>query len=106
MQLNIFERIILIDTLPKEGHYADLKAIRLAREVLTLNEEEVKATGYFEQEGKAFFEPQPALALIKDIPISEWVTNTIQSILVKKEKDGKLEDRSLTLYDKFVMANE
>jgi hypothetical protein len=106
MQLNIFERIVLIDMLPKEGHYADLKALRVAREVLSLTEEEVKEVGYFEQDGKAFFDIQKGTTLYKEFPISEWVTDTVQSILAKKDKEGKLEEKCVTLFDKFVIANE
>lgn len=106
MQLNIFERIVLIDTLPKEGHYADLKALRIAREVLSLNDEEVKEIDYSEHDGKAYFDVQKGLTTYKEIPISEWVTNTVQAILMKKDKDGKLEEKYITLFDKFVMENE
>lgn len=106
MQLNIFERIVLIDLLPKEGHYADLKALRVAREVLSLTKEEIEDIGYFEQDGKAFFDIQKGTDLYKEFPISEWVTYTVQSVLAKKDKEGKLEEKCVTLFDKFVIANE
>jgi hypothetical protein len=110
MLLNIPERITLFDILPKEGHYADVVTLRRAREVLSLTAEEVKEINYREEakgDGRmAFFDVNKAIVIAKDIPIDEWTTRTIQTILSKMEKDGKLSEKFVPLFEKFVINYE
>ncbi len=86
MILNIPERILLVDLLPKEGHYADLLTLRKAKETMSLTSEEVKEIQYVERDtadgGKmAFFDTSKAVVLNKEIPIDEWTTNTIKNLV-------------------------
>lgn len=107
MQLNIPERIVLIDLLPKEGHYADIVTIRRARETLAITPDEIQAISYREEEGDggrmAYFDVAKANSMFANIPLDEWITMTIQSVLAKKEKEGKMEDKFVSLYEKFVI---
>jgi hypothetical protein len=108
VKLNIFERFTLLDLLPKEGHYADLMTLRRAREILAITAEEKHALNYSEKDDGqskiAFFDVTKALEMEKDLPVDEWTTRTVQNILAKIEKDGKLSERLLSLYEKFVVS--
>jgi hypothetical protein len=108
MILNVPDRITLFGILPTEGHYADIVTLRRAKEVLSLTEEEIKATKYHEEEvGKtrmAYYDIAIANSLEKDIPLDEWTTRTISGILSKMEKEGKIAERFVSLFEKFVIA--
>jgi predicted transcriptional regulator len=109
MKLNITERISLFDLLPKEGHFADLITLRKAREIFALTEQEIIDLQYREEETQngrmAYFDVNKA-AEEKDLPVDEWTTRTIQKALAKIEKDGKLSEKLMSLYMKFVINNE
>lgn len=109
MKLNITERISLFDLLPKEGHFADLITLRKAKEIFALTEQEIVYLQYREEETEngrmAYFDHTKAEEE-KDLPVDEWTTRTIQKALAKIEKDGKLSEKLMTLYVKFVINNE
>jgi hypothetical protein len=109
MKLNITERISLFDLLPKEGHFADLITLRKARGIFALTEQEIIDLQYREEETQngrvAYFDNNKA-AEEKDLPVDEWTTRTIQKALAKIEKDGKLSEKMMSLYMKFVINNE
>ena len=111
MHLNIPERITLIDLLPKEGHYADLVSLRKARDILSLTDDEVKDLDYKEVPNDsggrtAYFDPIKASELVRDLPMDEWTTRTVENILSKMDKEGKLKEKYLSLYQKFVIEHE
>lgn len=101
MQLNVLERVVALEILPSQGTYADLVEIRKARETLALREDDLKQIQYDAKTEK--FDPILASKHGIDIPVSEWAANTLRSILLQKEKDKKLSDKELTLYEKFVL---
>jgi hypothetical protein len=104
MELNIPERLNVLSLLPKEGTYANIKEVRKAREIIALNSDDLKAIDFVPAEDK--YDPVKADNYYRDIPISEWVTNTIQGILVKKSTDGKLAIELMSVYEKFVLDHE
>ena len=42
MKLSVFERLILLNVMPKEGDFTTLKIIRNLQEALSFSEEELK----------------------------------------------------------------
>lgn len=107
MNLNIQERLGLLELLPKEGGYAALKEVRKAKETFALTPQEIKDIKYTEK-------PAPAGNSItinwdtdkeieKDLPISEYITGSIKDALVKLEKNGSMREQFFTLYEKFVL---
>lgn len=108
MELNVPERLIVLDLLPKEGHYADIITLRRARGLLSLTFEEVKTIDYKEESGAegqilAYFDPQKSNELVVDIPIDAWTTSTIEVALAKLEKEGKMSEKYASLYEKFIV---
>ena len=103
MKLLIAERLILLEMLPKEGDFASLKEIRRARESLGIPPDEQQVIE-FKQDGNQVMWNQEKGAYLKDIPLSEWTTTTIQDELRDRNKKKKLQEREFSLYEKFIVA--
>ena len=107
MKLNIQERLGLMELLPREGGYAALKELRRAREIFSLTPEEIKEVNYTET-------PAPVgrgttihwdteKETLKELPVSEYITDEIKKALEKLERDKRLSEQYFTLYEKFVL---
>jgi len=108
MILEVYERLALLDLLPKEDTYAGMKSIRRAREVLGLTPEEAKELDYkpIEKDGKlqVFLNIEKAMKAAREIPLDEYITNKIRTMLADLEKKGKLNDQTFSLFEKFVVT--
>jgi len=107
MKLNVAERLQVLELLPQEGKYAALKALRKARETISLTPQEIKEINYVEA-------PAPAgrgvvitwdvdKEKVREIPFDEYITTVIRDVLVKMDKENKLNERTFSLYEKFVI---
>jgi hypothetical protein len=104
MKLTLLERNILAQLLPTEGHYSDMNEVRKLKSYLTYTSEEMKQ---FQMEvlpdGRLNWkDTEDSILYLADIPCTEWVTNTIQTILTNLEQRGQLKEYQMTLYEKFV----
>ncbi len=105
MELNIKERLGLLELLPREENYAALKELRKAREVIALTPDEIIEFEFVETptgHGSVSITWNTAKEREKDIPLDEYVTTSIQSILSKLDKEKKLSDQTFSLFEKFV----
>ena len=108
MKLEVHERIGLVGLLPKEGGYEALKAIRVARESLSFTPDEIEFYQIKSVVGEngipvTNWNAGKAAEQIKDIPVSEYITSLFRKKLAEIEKQGKLNDNLMSLYDKFVV---
>ncbi|MHA2086149.1 MAG: hypothetical protein ACXAB9_12645 [Candidatus Thorarchaeota archaeon] len=108
MKLEVHERIALLQLLPTEGTYAGIKAIRRAREMISFQKDEIdfyKIESGVRPDGSSFtnWDPAKAMEQIKDVPVDEYVTDVIRKSLAELEVEGKLNDQTLSLYEKFVV---
>lgn len=104
MKLTLRERQVLKMILPTEGHFSDLVEYRKLKELLDFTVEEVKEFDIqFFQNGQITWNHAKAATYLKDIACTEWVTTEIQSILRNREREGKLLEQELTLYEKFIV---
>jgi hypothetical protein len=127
MKLSVLERLILLNLLPVEGSFTNLKLLRIARENLSFNEEENKALA-FRQEGSQMvwndfatfnkstgelLEGTPALVERamnerrtvvgeKEVEIGEVVTKMVVEELKKLDREEKLKNEHMSLYEKFI----
>jgi hypothetical protein len=133
MKLSVLERLILLNLLPVEGSFTNLKLLRIARENLSFNEEENKALA-FRQEGSQMvwndfatfnkstgelLEGTPALVERamnknpesferrtvvgeKEVEIGEVVTKMVVEELKKLNREEKLKNEHMSLYEKFI----
>ena len=108
MKLEVHERIALMQLLPTEGDYAGLKSIRVAREMISFDKDELdfyEITSGVGADGNSFtnWNPKKAMEQVKDVPVDEFITNLIRKILADLEGKGKLTDQTISLYEKFVV---
>ena len=101
MKLSVFDRIVLLNILPKEGNFATLKIIRKLREDLSFDEAENKALDFqFEENGQVKWRTDADI--IKDVQIGEKANDIIIDSLKELDKQKKLKDQHYSIYEKFV----
>ncbi len=104
MILNVSERLTMLGILPKEGSFATLKILNELRMNLSYTEDEMKEWEivddkeamkiYWEENGEA------------DIPIGEKATGIIVDELRSLDKNKKLPELAMTVYEKFIPTIE
>ena len=100
MELNVFNRLILLNILPKEGDFTTLKIIRKLREDLSFSEEEHKLLQFKQENGSIQWQQDTAGP--KDIIIGEKASDVISDALKKLDKEKKLQEIHYDLYEMFV----
>ncbi len=100
MELKVYDRLILLNILPKEGDFTTLKIIRKLREDLSFSESE-HATLNFKQDGGNVQWKQEG-DIPKEISIGEKATDIIVEVLKKLDKEKKLQESHYRIYELFV----
>ena len=101
MKLTINERIVLFELLPKEGSFSTLKILREAREALELTPKERKDWEVqITPQGAIQWNPKKAKAV--EVNMKD-VQDIAKAALEKLDKDEKLADQHVTLYEKIVL---
>ena len=108
VKLEVQERLALLGLLSAdEEHYEALKTLRRAKEMLAFTPEEIEALDFKQNvvDGKMQFtwNTDVGPSMLRDIPVDEWTTQRIRRLLSAEEAEGKLKDRHVTLYEKFVI---
>jgi len=99
MKVNVLERLILLNILPKEGSYANIKLLRVARENLSFDEKENKALNFQQNEGGLKWSDS---VKDKEIELGEVVTQMVVKELKKMDDEGKIMEDHISLYEKFM----
>lgn len=104
MILNVDERLTLLGVLPGERNAADMRILRDLRMNLSYTEEERKEWGitanqetmkiHWKENGEA------------EIPIGEIATSIVVDVLRKLDEQGKVTEKILFVYDKFIPVTE
>ena len=82
MLLEIQERLALVQLLPQEGDYAGIKTLRRAREMIYFTEEEKDRLKFEDKPGGVLlWDVNEGAEMVRDIPIDEWTTNTLGTLL-------------------------
>ena len=102
MKLNVHERMILIPLLPTEESFAGMGEITSLKLILQLSAEEADEL-LMKVDGPPQVDPVKASAHIREIPISAWMTKTIQGNFSKMNDQKKLKENQLSLYEKFCL---
>jgi len=106
MKLTAAERLKLLEIMPPTSTYEGIKDIHMTKLLLNLTGEEAdKIEAKFEG-GRMYWNQEKALGLIVDIPMGEWMTNTIRVVLRERSREGELEAAEITLFEKFIMDYE
>lgn len=101
MQLSVFERITLLQILPKgiEGTYLTIKIIIDLKMQLAFSEKEFKDYGIIEHKDKRVTWKKSGF---KEVQIGEKATEIICEVLKKIDEDGKVNEQNITLFEKFI----
>ena len=105
MELNTFERLILLAILPKEGNFITLKIVRQLRESLSFTEEEVKVLNFVQDVENEKVTWDQAADKPKEITIGEKATDIVVEALKALDKEKKLTEQHYGLYEKFIEGN-
>ena len=101
MKLNIVERINLMGILPAETNYVTYKIVNDLKGNLSFSEDELKEYEMKFENDMVFF--NPAKSKDKEIEIGEKATDIIIEALNKLDKENKINEHNISLYEKFVI---
>jgi len=104
MDLTVFDRLILLNVLPKEGDITTLRIVRALRDSLSFSEEEHTALQFKHDGNNIAWKEEADVA--KDVVIGEKATDVIVSALRSLNKSKKLTEQHLGLYEKFIKTEE
>ena len=102
-ELTILERLLLLGILPPEGDFTTIKIVRKLRESLSFTEDELQAHQIEQHEDgrTTWIEGAP-----KPVELGAKAVETVVKALEKLDKDGKVEERHVTLFEKFGLDGE
>jgi hypothetical protein len=105
MDLSIHERLMALSILPREGDYASLKVLTQLRLSLSFTEKEIKDWKITHDpiEKRTSWDAPNAVA---EIPIGEKATDIIVEALKKLDRERKLPENAMSLYEKFIHTTE
>lgn len=96
----------LIPLLPPEGTYEALKAIRRAKETISFTGEEIEFYEIETIDGQIHWSTAKANEEVKDIPIESYIMGVFRNKLSEINRNGKLVESQISIYDKFVVIYE
>jgi len=129
VKLEVFERLVLMNILPKEGDFITLKLVRKLREALAFNEKEIAEINfrnhwscpkcqkveiagempkcpdcdiYMQLGGQVTWDDDKAKKVVKDVFMGAKMLVLCESTLKKLSDESKLTDQHMSLYAKFV----
>lgn len=100
VKLNLLERLVLLQMLPKEGSYVMLKVIRDIQQNVGVKDEEFKEFE-IKQEGEQVKWNSLKGKVEKDFKFGEKAFDLIQETLKKLNKDSKITGDMFSLCEKF-----
>ena len=103
MKLTVKERVILLSVLPGEGDFLSLKLVRKLREDLSFSEEETKMfeMKHDKAKGQISWDPN-CTGVEKEVEIGLKTYEIIKEALEALNRQKKLQDGMIELYEKFV----
>ena len=102
MELNVLERITVLGILPAEGSFATLKIVRDLKGALSFSEDELKDLELKEITETGQITWKQEVDKPKEVEIGEKATDIIVEALEKLDKEKKLTEQYMTVYEKFV----
>jgi len=101
MKLNVLERIVVLNLLPAEGSFANLKLLRVAKEELSFDEKEHKLLNFTQTEEQTMWN-QDANIPDKDVKIGEIITAMLTKKLKEMDEKEELKEEHYSIYEKFM----
>jgi len=106
MLFNVMERILLVNgLLPAQGSFANLMLLNKAREELSFDEKENEALAFHQEGEMVRWNEVPGIP-DKEVEIGKVVSAIIKKALVELDKEEKLSNDHVSLYQRFVLDDE
>lgn len=99
MELGILERISLLNILPVEGDVVTVRILKTLRKDLGFTEEEIRDHKISSADNRVTWEETGYKA---DISIGEKATDIIKDAFKRLDREGKIREEMLPLYDTFM----
>ena len=108
VKLGLFDRLVCLALLPAEGSYATLKIVRELQMELAPDEEESKAAGVIDDLLTGGVQATLGWDKVKDkeIVFGDIAKGMIVAALIKLDKEEKLTQQHVSLYEKFVLEKK
>ena len=103
VKLNLYERVVVMSLLPKEGNFITLKIIRDLQMELAPSEEEAKIAGLEDLPTGGIKANNWFLVVEKEIVFGDIAKGLIVDALKKLDETEKLTNDHFTVYEKFMM---
>jgi len=97
MKLNVLERITLMGLLPQESNFITFRLLTDLKKDLSFTEKEIKDFKIEQKDGRIFWGKSKDV----DITIGEQMLIIIKASLQKVDKEGKVNEGNISLFDKF-----
>ena len=102
MELSVFERLILLNIMPQEGDFLTIKIIHELKQALAFSEDEHKALQFQPGEnGEVRWVSEADKP--KEIEIGDVAKNIIKQRLIELDKEKKLTEQHISIYERFVL---
>ena len=102
MKLTVLERMTLLGVLPQADNFITMKIVGDLRNELSLSEEELKKLKVVQDGDIMQWDDKIDNKNPKDVPIGLKATEVIVDALKKLDKEKKIEQRHMSLYEKFI----
>jgi len=100
MNLSVLERMITLSILPKEGDFATLRILQSLKMSLSFTEDEIKAFGITSDPES--LQTRWEVDEDAEIPIGEKANDIIVDALKKLDREKKLPENAMSVYEKFI----
>jgi hypothetical protein len=101
MKFSVLERIVLLGIMPSEANYVTHKIVTNLKSDLSFSEQELKDYKIVENEGRVTWDDKKEKP--KEIQIGEKAQDIIIDAFKKLDKEGKINEHNVKLYEKFVL---
>jgi hypothetical protein len=97
MELNVKDRIVLLNVLPREGSLTTIRLLRELREELSFSEDEHTAVELHDEDGRV----QWVGDIVKDVAVGPRALAIIIAEFDAMDANGTFKDEMLDTYEKF-----
>ena len=106
VKLDMYERVVCMSLLPKEGSFITLKIIRDMQMELAPSDAEAKLAGLEDLPGGGIKAENWFIVIEKEIVFGEIALAMVVDALKKLDEEEKLLNDHFTLYEKFIVLPE
>ena len=105
-KLNLNERMQIVALLPSESSFSTIKIVKELKENLLLQKEEHEEYEFKVENNRESINNEKVNTLYKEFNVHEIVFGLIKSKLKTLEKEKKINEKLISVYEKFVSSEK